>query len=325
MSRVFREIVRIRTSLYEKGRLRTWRLNHPVVSVGNLTVGGNGKTPLVMALAGGLRRLGYRPVILSRGYRRTSRGVVVVSRGQGPEVGWRDAGDEPFLMALRLPETPIVVGADRVEAGREAERCHLGDLFILDDGFQHRRLAREVDIVAIDPADWLGDERLLPAGRWREPRSALARAHAACIPRTRKAEENEGERLSLPVPTFEFTTEIDGLVRDGELVSPAALGQEPVVAFAGIARPGRFFGTLRSLGLNVVSTHRFRDHHVYRPRDLNRLPAGIRITTEKDAVRLDPGDFWFLRVSASIVEFEALLDLVTERIHRPQTKSIQAT
>ena len=309
MSTIFRGIVHLRSHLYEKGYLEPKTLNHPVISVGNLTVGGTGKTPLVIALAGGFRKLGYRPVILSRGYRRKSRGIVVVSRGRGPEVDWPTAGDEPFLMAERLRGVSVVVGRDRFEAGRRAEADNLGDLFILDDGFQHRQLSRTFDIVAIDPDDWAGPERLLPRGRWREPRSALDRGDAVCIRKSLNA-----QAPTLPLPTFEFTMEVDGIRRGEALVAPESLGDEPVVAFAGIARPERFFDTLRSLGLNIVATRSFPDHHAFTPQELAELPNGLKITTEKDAVRLGPGDFPTLRVSANILNYESLRDLMLDRI-----------
>lgn len=309
MSRLFREIVRARSAAYERGYLKARRLDHPVISIGNLTTGGTGKTPLVIAIAAAMGQLGYRPVILSRGYRRRSRGLVVVGRGNGPEVPWEDSGDEPFMMALRLPGVSVVVGVDRFEAGRRAEAEGLGNLFILDDGFQHRRLHRDVDLVAIDPADWRGEERLLPTGNWREPRTALGRAHAACVRR-----EQGHPEIGLPVPSFEFAIEPDGIVRNGEWVARSSLAETGLVAFAGIAKPGRFFRTLKSMGLRVDSTRSFPDHHVFRPSELAALPPGTRITTEKDAVRLPPGDFCFLRVSANILNFEALRDLVLERI-----------
>jgi len=168
MSRAFRFLLNTRERMYQSGLLRTLRLNHPVVSVGNLTLGGTGKTPLVIALAERFRDEGFRPVILSRGYRRTSKGIVIVSRGEGPIVEWRESGDEPFLIARRVHGASVVVGADRYQAGTIAEREGLGNLFILDDGFQHRGLFRNVDLVTIDPVEWSGEDRLLPRGRWRE-------------------------------------------------------------------------------------------------------------------------------------------------------------
>ena len=136
MSRAFQFLVQAREKLYTSGILPTRRLNHPVISVGNLTVGGNGKTPIVIVLAAASRGKGFRPVILSRGYGRTSRGILLAGSK------WEEAGDEPLLMKRRLVDVPVVVGADRYEAGLFAENKNLGNIFILDDGFQHRRLAR---------------------------------------------------------------------------------------------------------------------------------------------------------------------------------------
>src|SRR6185369_15454937 len=151
------------------------RLNQPVISVGNLTLGGTGKTPLVIALAEGLKLRGQRPVILSRGYGRQNREIVIAGSD------WQQAGDEPCLMAQRLHDVPVVVSADRYQAGLLAEGEKLGNIFILDDGFQHRRLHRDFDIVTIDPVEWAAGEMLLPTGPWREPKTAIARAHAACV------------------------------------------------------------------------------------------------------------------------------------------------
>ena len=309
MSRIFEAIVKTRSRLYDRGTLPTRRLDHPVISVGNLTTGGTGKTPLVIELAARFRDLGYTPVVLMRGYRRRSRGIVVVSRGKGPEVGWEEAGDEPMLITVRVPGVSVVVGRDRYEAGLRAEREQLGDLFLLDDGFQHRRLHREVDLVTIDAPEWHAGQRLLPRGNWREPLEAINRAHAACVARS------EGTPpVRLPIPRFGVETRVDGVVRDGTLVSPDTLKGQILTAFAGIAKPERFFQTLEGLGLDLGVRHAFPDHHAYRPGDLANLPAGIRITTEKDAVRLPGDDFCFLRVSAKIREFDSLRDLILERI-----------
>ena len=310
MSRIFATVVKTRTRLYDRGVLPTYRLNHPVISVGNLTVGGTGKTPLVIELAAQFRSLGYRPVVLSRGYRRKSRGIVVVSRGEGPEVAWQESGDEPALMAIRLPGVAIVVGTDRHRAGLLAEREGLGDLFILDDGFQHRRLHRDFDIIAIDPGEWAAPDLLLPQGRWREPRQALARAHAACV-----LESDSTPIPELPIPQFRIETVVDGIVRDGNLIEASSLAGTPISAFAGIAKPERFFRALESLGVPAAQKKVFPDHHAYRRADLADLHNRVCITTEKDAVRLPAGDFYFLRISAKIRRFEGLRDLILERIH----------
>ncbi|MBI4472831.1 MAG: tetraacyldisaccharide 4'-kinase [Acidobacteria bacterium] len=303
MSTAFRFILRAREKLYETGILTALRLNHPVVSIGNLTLGGTGKTPLVIALAEGLRDRGYHPVILSRGYKRTSRQILVVGNS------WEEAGDEPYLIKRRLRDVPVVVGADRFEAGRYAERKQLGNLFILDDGFQHRRLHRDVDIVTIDPLEWDAGESLLPAGRWREPKDAIVRAHAACV------QDVPGVPVpQLPIPSFNIQTKIDGIYKDDAQIPPESLRNRAVVAFAGIAKPERFFSSLESIGIAPRDRVRFRDHHRYTRRDIERLGGEILITTEKDAARLEGlGGFLYLRISVNIPEFDRLLECIQER------------
>jgi tetraacyldisaccharide 4'-kinase len=291
------------------------RLNHPVVSVGNLTLGGTGKTRLVIALAERFLNEGLRPVVLSRGYGRSSKGILIVSRGNGPTVTWQDSGDEPFLIARRLPEVAVVVGADRYEAGRLAEREGLGNIFILDDGFQHRGLFRNVDLVTIDPAEWAEGEKLLPRGRWREPKSAIQRAQAACV-----QEKPGGTVPALPIPTFRIQTVIDGIYKGCDSIDPASLNGQAIVAFAGIAKPGRFFEALESLGITLTKRVEFGDHHAFTPNEIAEISAlgtnALLITTEKDAVRLEGtglGNFLHLRISANISEFDRLMDLIRSR------------
>ena len=306
MSSAFRLILHAREKLYTAGILSTMRLNHPVISIGNLTMGGTGKTPLVIALAEGLKLRGKRPVILSRGYGRQNRDIVIAASN------WQQAGDEPCLMAQRLHDVPVVVGADRYESGLLAERQQLGDIFILDDGFQHRRLHRDFDIVTVDPAEWNAGEALLPTGRWREPKSAISRAHAACV------QQIAGTEIpSLLIPTFVVQTQIDGLFRNSARVATEDLKDRRVVAFAGIAKPERFFDTLRSMGIKPIRTFAFGDHHVYSQRDIEHRRGDVLVTTEKDAVRLagpEFPDFVYLRISANIPNFEQLLSLILERL-----------
>jgi tetraacyldisaccharide 4'-kinase len=312
MSSAFRFLVGARDKLYESGVLPVHRLQHPVISVGNLTVGGTGKTPLVILLAERLRDEGFRPVVLSRGYKRKSVGTVVVSTGLGPIVPWEDAGDEPYLIAKRAGAVAVVVGADRYTAGLLAEERNLGDLFILDDGFQHRRLHRNVDLVTIDPAEWIAGERLFPYGRWREPKEALERADAAIV-------QSHAVIPELPIPVFTIQTVVDGIYKGGERVSIQSLKNRAVTAFAGIAKPDRFFSSLESVGITPTRRVRFPDHHTYSARELESLPGEIHITTEKDAVRLEslggqaPG-FLHLRISVNIPEIERLLALIHIRL-----------
>ncbi len=306
MSTAFRLLLQAREKLYTAGILSTVRLNHPVISVGNLTLGGTGKTPLVIALAQGLRERGFRPVILSRGYRRQSREIVIAGSD------WEKAGDEPCLMTRRLSNVPVVVGADRYQAGLFAERKELGNIFLLDDGFQHRRLYRDVDLVTIDPVEWNAGEALLPTGRWREPKSAVERAHAACV------QEISGSAVPLlPIPAFVVRTEIQGLYKEDAPLSAGDLKGKGVVAFAGIAKPDRFFAALQSLGINPLKEIRFPDHHPYSRRDIEKLGGDVWITTEKDAVRLAGRgfpDFVHLRISATIPDFERLMKLIFDRL-----------
>jgi tetraacyldisaccharide 4'-kinase len=309
VSKAFRLVLRAREKLYESGILSTLRLNHPVISVGNLTVGGTGKTPLVIALAEGLRDRGFHPVILSRGYGRLSRGVLIVgSKGSD----WEQWGDEPLLIKQRLGNVPVVVGANRYEAGVLAERKQLGDIFVLDDGFQHRRLHRDVDIVTIDPVEWAAGELLLPTGRWREPKAAIARADAACVQEAAAVGTPE-----IPIPSFIVRTQIDGIYKE-DLPEPVEnLKKRHVVAFAGIAKPERFFRAIESLGIRPVECVRFRDHHHYGASEIESLGGEILITTEKDAVRLGTvtsRPYCYLRISAKIPDFDGLMSLILSRL-----------
>jgi tetraacyldisaccharide 4'-kinase len=309
VSSAFRFLIQAREKLYNSGILPTLRLNHPVISVGNLTVGGTGKTPLVITLAEAFRERGYRPVILSRGYGRTSHGIVIDGSN------WKEVGDEPFLMRRRLGDIHVVVGADRYEAGLAAEKNQLGNLFILDDGFQHRRLHRDVDILAIDPIEWAAGEVLLPGGTWREPKSAAARAHFACV------QDIDGAAApSLPIPAFPVRYEVQGIYSGNTRVEAASLKESRVVAFAGIAKPERFFATLEALEIRPARGVAFRDHHEYSKREIEGLGGDILITTEKDAVRLGTvaGRTCFhVRISAKIADFERLFSLILSRLSNP--------
>jgi tetraacyldisaccharide 4'-kinase len=286
--------------------LATLRLNHPVISVGNLTLGGTGKTPLVIALAEGLRDRGFRPAILSRGYGRTTSGVLVVG------FDWEESGDEPLLMKQRLGNVSVVVGANRYAAGRLAEQKQLGDIFILDDGFQHRRLHRDVDIVTVDPVEWAAGEALLPTGCWREPKTAITRAHGACV------QEIAGTAApAFPIPSFTVRTEIEGIYKEDAPVPPEKFKNRAVVAFAGIAKPERFFAAVESLGIRPLESVRFRDHYHYSARDIEKLGGEMLITTEKDAVRLrgiTDRPYSYLRISAKIPDLEGLMALIISRL-----------
>jgi tetraacyldisaccharide 4'-kinase len=266
----------LRNTLYDRGVLSSRRLEQPVVSVGNLSVGGSGKTPFVIALGELLQARGLRFDVLTRGYRRKTRGVLVVEK-DGNAAGF---GDEPLLIARRLG-VPVIVGESRYDAGRLAERKFQPQLHILDDGFQHRSLARDFDIVLLTEPDF--DDRLLPSGRLREPLSSLQRADAIVLPQDFSAHDLAIESFARQgKPIWRMQREI---------VIPAAPAA-PIV-FCGIARPQQFFAQVRAAGIAPAAEVEFRDHHTYDRSDIERLvamrdklSAGGFLTTEKDAVNL---------------------------------------
>jgi len=265
--------VRARNALYDRKRLPARRLNGPVVSVGNLSAGGSGKTPFVMLLGELLQSRGVKFDVLSRGYGRASRGVLLVDPAGLPQ----EFGDEPLLIARRL-QVPVIVGEDRYEAGRFAEAKFGAQLHLLDDGFQHRALARDFDIVLVTPQD--GSDRLLPAGRLREPLTALGRADTVVL-----ASGASEEAFSLQGKLVWRVKR--GIVAEGIPARP--------VVFCGIARPQNFLLQLRAANIEPAAQAFYRDHHAYNEKDVRevlelrqRSEAGGFVTTEKDAVNLGP-------------------------------------
>ncbi len=264
----------LRNTLFDRGVFKPRRLEQPVVSVGNLAVGGSGKTPFVIALGELLKERGIRFDVLSRGYGRKTRGVLIVD----PDGNAADFGDEPLLIARRLGVL-VIVGESRYEAGRVAERKLNSQLHILDDGFQHRSLARDFDIVLMTERDF--DDQLLPSGRLREPLSSLRRADAVVLP----------EGLAADHPALSQKP-IWRIKRDLVLPILPPAPFSPIV-FCGIARPEQFFAQVRAAGVTPAAEVEFRDHHAYDRNDISRL-LGLRgklgsggfLTTEKDTVNL---------------------------------------
>ena len=271
LSALFGAGVRTRNALYDRGTLRAARLQGPAISVGNLSVGGAGKTPFVIMLGQLFQARGLEFDVLSRGYGRSSRGVAFVN----PQGSPREFGDEPLLIARRLG-VPVVVGEDRYAAGAAAEQKFGARMHLLDDGFQHRALARDFDIVLVTGDDL--HDRLLPAGRLREPLSSLRRADAIVLSSAVKPED-----LPLEHPLV-WRTRRDIVLRD----PPAT-----PVAFCAIARPKQFFLQLRFAGCEPAAEAAYRDHHTYTEADIRdllqlreRCQGGGFITTEKDAINL---------------------------------------
>lgn len=271
LSAIYGAVVGARNALYDRGWMRSRRLQGSVISVGNLSAGGSGKTPFVILLGELLKARGIRFDVLSRGYGRKTRGVLLVDPGGLP----RDFGDEPLLIARRL-QAPVVVGEDRYEAGRFAESRFGLQIHLLDDGFQHRGLARDFDIVLVTPDD--ARDRLLPSGRLREPLRSLRRADAVVLASGASPE------------SFPLAGKTVWRVRRG--IVTQNVPPQPVV-FCGIARPQNFLLQLRAAGIDPVAEAFFRDHHAYTEKDVRdllqlqqRSEAGGFVTTEKDAVNL---------------------------------------
>ncbi len=311
LSSIFGFGVRTRNALYDRGLLPTARLQGPVVSIGNLSVGGSGKTPFVLLLGSLLRARGVKFDILTRGYGRKTPGVLLVDQAGAPD----DFGDEPLLLARRL-DVAVVVGEDRGRAGEFAEQRFGPQLHLLDDGFQHRSLARDFDIVLATPDD--ARDGLLPAGRLREPLTALRRADAIVL-------VSGASQDSFPV--------------DGKLVwrarrgiAPTNVPEKPVV-FCGIARPQNFLLQLRAAGIEPVAEAFYRDHHGYTGRDIQdlldlcqRSGASGFVTTEKDAINLG-GYFSALAplsvvpVTMELANADACLDTMLGRIEERRCKA----
>lgn len=310
------------------GLRRRKRLPYRTLSIGNISVGGTGKTPATIAVAEEALRRGFSPVILTRGYKGSAKGPVFVSKGEGPLLDADEAGDEPFLMAARLRGVPIVKGTDRYEAGMLEVRClERGGLpqgqvlFILDDGFQHWRLHRDADIVLVDSQVPFLRDALLPIGRLREPPEALGRADVIvitkCAPEGKDEEgirslEREIRKYNSRAPLFRA-----GHSAESAILSSGEGGHElqglegsRVFGFCGLARPGTFRETLISLGAEVAGFASFPDHHRYSAGDMEVIrerAAGCGaervVTTEKDAAKLGrldlPGDILIIRIAFS--------------------------
>ncbi len=286
---IYGGVARFRRSWYDRRPASRIRLPRPVISVGNLVTGGSGKTPVVAAVAAVLCRLGQRPAILSRGYGRSrlAPGIVVVTDGTGPLVPVEQSGDEPQMLARDIRGVPIVVAADRARAGQVAIDRFESTVLILDDGFQHLRLERTIDLLVLSSADLA--EKLLPSGRLREPVSAASAADAVLAYGSAADAEQLARRVGVAHSFCVTPRYLPLLALHGVL--PA---DKRVVAVAGIARPQRFFDALRKQGYDVAREFPFPDHHWFTTADVREIEAKVRelgasavVTTAKDAMRLE--------------------------------------
>lgn len=309
------------------------RLACAVVSVGGLTVGGAGKTPVAARLALGLHRRGWRVVLASRGYKGRSRlPVSVVSDGSYIHSSVAQSGDESFVLAAHAPGVPVLVGRDRRVVGHHAVSVFDAEIVVLDDGFQHHRLARDIDIVCIDGSGGFGNCWLLPAGPLREPISTLRRADWLClVDGWAGIDESSNEREAETLSTLERVGAeiVRARRRPVELVSLdrstrmplESLRDRSVGLLSGVARPASIHRTLESLGARVVVERRFRDHHEYAPKDCRDLDETdvLWLTTEKDALKIMPdwlggAPLWVLRIEIEIDDEDAVLDRLEGRL-----------
>lgn len=326
-------VTRLRTAAYKKGLLKTTRLPVPVISIGNITVGGTGKTPLVAHISRVLANEGCNVCILTRGYGRNDAGKrVVVSDGMKVLSEVHESGDEPFWLAENLKGVAAVIcDADRAAAGRWALEHLDSNVLVLDDGFQHLQLARDLNILAIDATNPWGSGRLLPAGRLREAPQGASRADCAII--TRAAPNSELQELRIKLqnlmgdrPIFTSQMQTKGVRKLSTARLDPGIGiPQPVAAFCAVGNPASFFNHLIKEGLTLVDTHAFPDHHKYKQADITRISdeakragAASLITTAKDAVKLNELKFdlpcYVLEIEISIDEEDKLAGLIRNAV-----------
>ncbi len=326
--------VGIRQWGYQCGLMKRESLPGAVVSIGNLTAGGTGKTPAVLFLASWAAESGYRVAVLSRGYGgKYGPEVLVVSDGTHLTASPRESGDEPYLLAKRLQNVPVLVSRKRYQAGWYAHEKLGCDFFILDDGFQHVGLERDLDLVLIDSESPFGNGYLLPLGPLREPVDHLSRADACVLTRFKDPSSGDGTLSALkkrfPGKHFFCANHVPEKVvfpGSGKELEPEHLKGKRVVAFAGIAKPDTFRLTLETLGADLAGFRSFRDHYSFRPEDIRSLitfkqsvGAGYLLTTEKDWVRIasigpEISEIGYLSIRFSLIKDEdAFFRMIRER------------
>jgi len=302
--------VRFRSFLYDKGILKVKRLPCPVISIGNLTVGGTGKTPMTMYVAELVRDSGYQPVVISRGYKGLAEKTGgIVCDGKTVLLGPDIAGDEPFMMAQKLKNIPVLVGGDRYQIGKHALEKFSPDVIILDDAYQHRRLDRDMDLVLIDEKSFLGNMRLLPRGILREPVSGLFRADALVLTRSEGISSAARKRLEKMVPGKPIFNAykapyIAEIIKGGNgdacetipMISvddAEFLKKTSVFVFSGIAKNKEFKRMVEEMVKRVAGDIQFADHHTYAEKDFfnildqaQKCSASVLVTTEKDYVKI---------------------------------------
>jgi tetraacyldisaccharide 4'-kinase len=304
LSWLFWIFINCRRKAYEFGLLKSYRPLVPLIVVGNISVGGTGKTPLVIWLVEQLRQAGYRPAVISRGYGAIKASVQAVCVDSLPT----DVGDEPVLLAKRTG-CPVWVGADRVAVQRELLKAHPDcNVLISDDGLQHYRMQRDIELVVVDAARGFGNGWLLPAGPLREPLARLSSVDALVY--------NGDQEHSVGYGMMLQAGAIHNLLEGGLTIDVAALQGLKIHAVAGIGNPQRFFKQLQDLGL-LIETHVFPDHHAFRAEDMAFGDDAPVLMTEKDAVKcavFARSNWWYLPVDAEVDH--ALVDYVIHKLRK---------
>lgn len=316
LSLLYGAILSLRNFFYDVGIFKSYSVDSYVISVGNISIGGTGKTPTVIYLANRFISYGKRVAIISRGYGRSSTGSVIVSDGKNILCSVKESGDEPYLISLSCPKAVVIVNSDRVQAARLAVNNFHPDVILLDDAFQHRRIRRDFDLVTMRQTLPLGNGFCLPAGPLREPRRHLNRAHAVLA-------NGEKDHLSEKFGPFVASAHvaqykpIDFINKNGKIL-PLQLDKTKVFAFCGLANPNSFRTTLKNLSVNLVGFSAYKDHYRYQKDDIRQIAekltmADIIVTTEKDWVKL-PLDLldehWYrLRIEIEPINEEKKLSL----------------
>ena len=332
LSLLYGAVTRTRLSLYRRGTFQTTKLDRPVISIGNITTGGTGKTPLVEYVARTIAAQGKKVCILTRGYGRKDPHLqVIVSDGYGVLASPSEAGDEPYLLATKLTgQAAVISSADRIAAGQEAIKDFGTEVFVLDDGFQHLRVARDLNIVCIDATNPWGGGRLLPYGRLRESLDGLKRADCFVLTRCDQVESVEALRAEIVEltgrPIFESRMRplrVTSLKNGPETIAlPGRVG-----AFCAVGNPSSFFESFTRLGHELGLERAFADHHAYSQSDVDELHqltrqtgANALITTAKDAVKLKGLAFslpcYVLEIEIVIDDADGFQKVVLDRIDK---------
>jgi len=307
--------LKARELAYKKGFFKTKKAPSFVLSIGNLTLGGSGKTPITMLLAQWAKEKGYRVAVISRGYKgnKSSKKPIVVSDGKRVYLGPKEVGDEPYMMAKKLKDVPILISKSRFNACVLAKEIFDTEVSILDDGFQHLALYRNLNLLMLTPNTF--QDELFPLGNLREPIGSITRADVLLVVLD---ELKTLDHISLPFlfngPIF-IARQLPHkvyLAKEAKELALSFLKGKDLIAFTGIAQPDRFLNTLFHLKANVIKFYRFKDHHYFRPKDIQKIKQELEkglylITTEKDWARLEELSYLFgpeLLVLSTHIEVE---------------------